>query len=182
MTNRRSFLATLAGGAAFAGLPLLGSPKTKPRPSNDVGLLNTALELEHTAIFAYGLAAGSGLLSKGVLGVGGLFKTSHETHREALTAVIKQLGGFPMAPRKDYDLSAFELKTEVDVLRLALFLEMKAARTYQKAISQFHNAKLLDAAARIMGDEVSHAAVLRGALGKGPVGFYGQIDEEGFAS
>jgi hypothetical protein len=163
-------------------LPAVAGPKTRTRPSSDVGLLNIALELEHTAIYAYGLAAGSGLLSKGVLSVGGLFKASHETHREALTAVIKQTGGFPMPPRKDYDLSAFDLKTEVDVLRLALFLEMKAARTYQKALSQFRNPKLLDAAARIMGDEVSHAAVLRGALGKGPVGFYGQIDEEGFAS
>lgn len=179
MTNRRSFLAALAGGAA-AGLPLVAGPKAKGRSTPDVGLLNIALELEHTAIFAYGLAAGSGLLSSGALAVGGLFKASHETHREALSAVIKQLGGFPMAPRKAYDLSAFDLKTEVDVLRLALFLEMKAARTYQKALSQFRNPKLLDAAARIMGDEVSHAAVLRGALGKGPVGFYGQLDEEGF--
>ena len=32
----------------------------------------------------------------------------------------------------------------------------------------------------LMGDEVSHAAVLRGALGKGPVGFYSQLDEAGF--
>ena len=182
MTNRRSFLATLAGGAAAAGIPLAAAPKPKPRSAPDVALLNIALEIEHTAIFAYGLAAGSGLLSKGVLSVGGLFKASHESHRAALTAVIQQAGGFPMAPRKEYDLSAFDLKTEVDVLRLALFLEMKAARTYQKAISQFHNAKLLDAAARIMGDEVSHAAVLRGALGKGPVRFYGQLDEEGFGS
>lgn len=180
MTNRRSFLVTLAGGAAAAGLPLAGAATRAPRPPSDVALLNIALELEHTAIYAYGLAGGSGLLSKGVLAVGGLFKASHETHREALTAVIKQLGGFPMAPRKAYDLSAFDLKTEVDVLRLALFLEMKAARTYQKAVSQFRNPKLMEAAARIMGDEVSHAAVLRGALGKGPVGFYGQLDEEGF--
>lgn len=180
MTTRRSFLQILAGTAAASSLPLLGGGAKGSRPPSDVALLNVALELEHTAIYAYGLAAGSGLLSKGSLGVGGLFKASHETHREALTAVVKQAGGFPMGPRKDYDLSAFDLKTEADVLRLALFLEMRAARTYQKALSQFRNPRLLDAAARIMGDEVSHAAVLRGALGKGPVGFYGQLDEEGF--
>ena len=180
MTDRRSFLVTLAGGAAAASLPLGAQSRKTSRPPSDVALLNIALELEHTAIYAYGLAGGSGLLSKGVLSVGGLFKASHETHREALTAVIQQAGGFPMAPRKSYDLSAFELKTEGDVLRLALFLEMKAARTYHKALSQFRNPKLLDAAARIMGDEVSHATVLRSALGKAPVGFYGQLDEEGF--
>ena len=130
MTDRRSFLVTLAGGAAAAGLPALGGTPKASRPPSDVALLNIALEIEHTAIYAYGLAGGSGLLSKGTLGVSGLFKVSHESHREALAAVIKQMGGFPMAPRKDYDLSAFDLKTEVDVLRLALFLEMKAARTY----------------------------------------------------
>ena len=81
MTNRRSFLKTLAGGATAAGLPLLGGPKASTHPPSDVALLNIALELEHTAIYAYGLAAGSGLLSKGALSVGGLFKTSHETHR-----------------------------------------------------------------------------------------------------
>ncbi len=179
MSDRRSFLTTLAGGAALAGLPALGEG---PKPPSDVALLNIALELEHTAVYAYGLAAGSGLLSKGALAVGGLFKSSHESHREALSAVIHQLGGFPMASKKEYDLSAFELKTEVDVLRLALFLEMKAARTYQKALSQFRNHRLLDAAARILGDEVSHATVLRNALGKGPVGFYVQLDEAGFDS
>jgi hypothetical protein len=181
MTDRRSFLTTLGVGGA---LLLPGSElwaDTKPgRAPSDVALLNMALELEHTAIFAYGLAAGSGLLSKGVLEVGGTFKASHETHRDALAAAVKELKGSPIPARKSYDLSAFDLKTEADVLRLALFLEMKAANTYQKALAQFRHKRLLDAAGRIMGDEVSHAAVLRGALGKAPVGFYGQLDEVGF--
>ena len=57
------------------------------------------------------------------------------------------------------------------------FLEMKAARAYQAAVSQFKTKSLLEAAARIMGDEVSHATILRAALGKAPAGFYSQIDE-----
>ena len=57
------------------------------------------------------------------------------------------------------------------------FLEMKAARAYQSAVSQFKTKALLEAAARIMGDDVSHATILRAALGKAPVGFYSQIDE-----
>ena len=192
MADRRGFLSTLAGGAALAALPALslgcGKPTTAPgaggsdRPVSDLTLLNGALDLEHTAVFAYGLAGGSGLLSKGALAVGGTFKTSHETHREALTAVIRSLGGSPVDAKASYDLSAFELKTEVDVLRLALFLEMKAARAYQAAIAKLQSRSLLDAAARIMGDEVSHAAILRSVLGKAPVGFYGQIDEVGFDS
>ena len=77
----------------------------------------------------------------------------------------------------EHDFSAFELKSEADVLRLALFLEMKAARAYQSAIAQFKTKALLDAAARIMGAEVSHATILRSALGKAPTGFFSQIDE-----
>lgn len=184
MSERRLFLSTLMGGAALAASgSLVGclKPQATPggdsRPTGDLSLLNGALVLEHTAIYAYGLAGGSGLLSKGVLAVGGTFKGSHESHREALSAVIRSLGGSPADPKKDYDFSAFELKSEADVLRLALFLEMKAARAYQAAASQFKTRSLVEAAARIMGDEVSHATILRAALGKAPVGFYNQIDE-----
>jgi hypothetical protein len=180
MTDRRSFLASLAGGA---GLFLFGAPGlaagTGKAPS-DVALLNVALELEHTAVFAYGLAAGSGLLSKGALEVGGLFKQSHEGHRAALEQVIKDLKGFPIPARKSYDFAAFELKTEADVLRLALFLEMKAAHAYQAALPKFRKRALTEAAGRILGDEVNHAVILRGALGKGPVGGWHQLDEVGF--
>lgn len=181
MAERRTFLRTLIGGTALLGiggleLPALEAAETRRAPS-DVALLNTALELEHTAIYAYGFAAGSGLLSPGTLAVGGTFKGSHETHRAALTQAIKDLKGFPIAARKSYSFDAFELKTEGDVLRLALFLELKAAHAYNDSLKQFRHKALLDAAGRIMGDEVSHAAVLRGALGKGPVAFWNQLDE-----
>ena len=180
MTPRRAFLASMLGGAALAGLGpatrLLGGESLDRAPS-DVALLNLALELEHTAIFAYTLAGGSGLLSAGALGVGALFKGSHQRHRDTLAKVVSGLGGFPIAAQRSYDFSAFELKTEWDVLRLALFLEMKAAHTYQKALAKFRRKALLDAAGSILGDEVSHAAVLRAALGKGPVAFFRQLDE-----
>lgn len=184
MQHRRIFLNTLLGGATLAASGSLlackkaaATPLGDARPTGDLSLLNGALVLEHTAIYAYGLAGGSGLLSKGVLSVGGTFKASHESHREALSAVIHDLGGSPADARKDYDFSAFDLKTEADVLRLALFLEMKAARAYQAAVAHFQTRSLMEAAARILGDEVSHAAILRSALGKAPVGFYSQIDE-----
>ena len=184
MSDRRVFLNTMLGGATLAASGSLlackkttASPTGDSRPTGDLSILNGALVLEHTAIYAYGLAGGSGLLSKGVLAVGGTFKASHEAHREALSAVIHNLGGSPADARKEYDFSAFDLKTEADVLRLALFLEMKAARAYQTAVAQFQTRALMEAAARILGDEVSHAAILRAALGKAPVGFYSQIDE-----
>lgn len=179
MTARRSFLTALFGGAGLAALGPAGlqAGTDLQKAPSDVALLNIALELEHTAIYAYGLAGGSGLLSKGALEVGGLFRGSHARHRDTLVKAVKDLGGFPLVPRPSYDFSAFELKTEADLLRLALFLEMKAAHTYQQALARFRRKALLEAAGSILGDEVSHAAVLRSALGKGPVAFYRQLDE-----
>lgn len=176
MNPRRHFLSTLLGGASLAAGSSLRGNELEKAPS-DVALLNVALELEHAAIFAYGLAGGSGLLSKGALEVGGIFKGSHERHRDVLTQVVRGLGGFPIAPQAAYRFDAFELKTEKDVLRLALFLELKAARTYQKALARFRRKSLLDAAGSILGDEASHAAVLRAALGAAPMPFYRQLDE-----
>ena len=181
MAERRAFLKSFAGAAALLGLGGLELPALEAadrgRAPSDVALLNTALELEHTAIFAYSLAAGSGLLSKGAAETGGTFKMSHETHRAALIEAIKAQKGFPIAAKKSYSFPAFDLKTEADVLRLALFLEMGAAHAYHEALRQFRNKGLLDAAGRIMGDEVSHAAVLRAALGKPPVPFWHSMDE-----
>ncbi|HJV90944.1 MAG TPA: ferritin-like domain-containing protein [Holophagaceae bacterium] len=180
MTDRRDFLASLAGGTGLFLFGGRGLQAGTGRPPSDVALLNVALELEHTAVYAYGLAAGSGLLSKGTLEVGGIFKQSHEGHRAALTQAIRDLKGFPIPARKSYDFSAFELKTEADVLRLALFLEMKAAHAYQSALPKFRKRALTEAAGHILGDEVNHAVILRSALGKGPVGGWGQLDEVGF--
>lgn len=181
MSERRTFLRAVVGGTALLGIGGLELPTLEAadrgRAPSDVALLNTALELEHTAIFAYGLAAGSGLLSKGALEAGVLFKGSHETHRAALAQAIKDQKGFPIAAKPSYSFDAFELKTEADVLRLALFLEMKAAHAYNDALRQFRHKGLLDAAGRIMGDEVGHAATLRAALGKGPTAFWHQLDE-----
>lgn len=171
MLQRRELLAALAGAMS---LPLLGR---STKPVSDVALLNGALELEHMAVYAYDLAGGAKLLSAPALGVAQLFKGSHEAHREALGKAIKNLGGFPINPEKQYRFEAFELRTEIDVLRLALFLELKAVRAYRDALSRFRHRDLALAAGRILADEASHATTLRAALGKGPVAFAGQLDE-----
>lgn len=172
MPNRRELLAALAGAVS---LPVLG--RSRGGPVSDVALLNHALELEHMAVFAYSLAGGSPLLSAPALGLATLFKGSHEAHREALEKAIRGLGGFPITPEKRYTFDAFELRTESDVVRLALFLELKAVRAYREALAQFRHRPLCSAASRILADEASHAAVLRAALGKGPVAFASQLDE-----
>jgi len=178
VTPRRTFLQTILGGVAVLPLGASGGSDGTARAPSDVALLNIALELEHTAIFAYGLGGGSGLLSRGVLEVGGLFRGSHERHRDTLAKVVVGLGGHPIAARRSYAFDAFELKTEKDILRLALFLEMKAARTYQQALARLRRKALLETAGAILGDEVSHATALRATLGLGPVAHFRQLDED----
>lgn len=90
--NRRQFLGRGATLSA-AALALLGGREAlaagmKGDAAKDVGILNVALGLEHEAINAYQLGAGSGLLQKPVLDVAVQFQGHHKVHRDALIATI----------------------------------------------------------------------------------------------
>ncbi|HEY1252840.1 MAG TPA: ferritin-like domain-containing protein [Thermoanaerobaculia bacterium] len=155
----------LALGLAAAGRPLLALPEKADAPADDVLLLNTALALEHEAIWAYGLAGNSGLLSAKAKEVGLLFQGSHEIHRDLLVDVIKRKGGQPVDARKEYVFTV-PLKKEEDVLQLAFTLEVGAARAYLSVVDKFQDRSLSASASRILSDEVLHATVLRSVLGR----------------
>ncbi len=163
---RQAATTGLALGLAAAGRPLIALPeKAGDAPADDVLLLNTALALEHEAIWAYGLAGHSGLLSAKAQSVGLLFQGSHEIHRDLLVDVIKRKGGQPVDARKEYVFDV-PLKKEEDVLELAFKLEVGAARAYLSVVDKFQDRALSASASRILSDEVLHATVLRGVLGR----------------
>jgi rubrerythrin len=151
-----------AGGAAQA--------QPSMSVSNDVNILNVALGLEHEAINAYQLGAGSGLLQKAVLDVAVAFQSHHKAHRDALIATIEQLGGKPVMEKKldDYAkaLNASSLKSQTDVLMLAARLELGATNAYLGVIPSFRDNKLGQVAARLAADETMHYTALTGALGQ----------------
>lgn len=156
----------LALGLAAAGRPLLAlSPKDGVLEGDDLTLLNTALALEHEAIWAYGLAGKSGLLSEKAKEVGLLFQGSHEIHRDLIVGVLKKKGGTPVEPKKEY-VFGVPLGNEKEVLELAFKLEVGAARAYLSVIEKFRDRALAAAAGRILSDEVLHATVLRSVLGR----------------
>jgi hypothetical protein len=160
--------AGLALGLAAAGKPLFALPgKGKPLAPmyDDIALMNTALSLEHEAIWAYGLAGKSGLLSAKAKEVGLLFQGSHEIHRDLLADAIKNKSGQPVEPKKEYKFGV-PLANEKDVLELAFKLEIGAARVYLYTVDRFQDRALAAAAGRILSDEVLHATVLRGVLGR----------------
>ena len=136
----------------------------------DTGILNIALTLEHEAINAYQLGAGSGLLQKPVLDVAVRFQADHKAHRDALTATIRKLGGTPVAELKPEDyarsLKAETLKSQADVLDLAARLELGATNAYLSVIPSFKDAQLAKVAGRLAADEAYHWTLLNNALGR----------------
>ena len=136
--------------------------------SADIDTLNVALGLEHEAIAAYQVGAESGLLKKDVLKVAVGFQSDHKQHRDILAKTIGQLGGTAVADMK-HKFPVEKLKSQADVLRFALGLEMGAASAYLSTIPGFENRDLAKAAASIMGVETQHVAILKSVLGEAPV-------------
>jgi hypothetical protein len=167
-------IALLAGGVHAENVIRDGAGKAlrvgSDAAAGDVSILNVALGLEHEAINAYQLGAGSGLLQKGVLEVAVLFQSHHKAHRDALIATIEKMGGRPVQERTlaEYAaaLKADTLKSQGDVLALAMRLEQGASNAYLGVIPAFKTSALGQVAARLAADEVMHYTALAGALGR----------------
>jgi hypothetical protein len=174
-TARRTFLARSSGlTLSAAAVALLAGTRAAQAQSSasmdgDVAILNVALGLEHEAIGAYQLGAGSGLLQKPVLDVAVSFQSHHKAHRDALIATIQKMGGKPVAEKSldDYAkaLGAAALRNQTDVLMLAAKLELGATNAYLGVIPSFRDNKLAQVAARLAADETMHWTVLSQALG-----------------
>ena len=133
-------------------------------------MLNVALGLEHEAIAAYQLGAGSGLLQPAVLETAVLFQGHHKEHRDLLAKTIVTLGGTPVQPKADgfyaEKLQADTLKSQADVLVLAHRLEEQAANAYLGVIPSFRDPKLAQVAGRLATDETMHWTALTQAIGR----------------
>lgn len=176
-STRRSMLGfsgALLSAAAISALAdtpaALAAAKGSAASSGDVDILNVALGLEHEAIAAYSIGAGSGLLSPDVLKVAVLFQGHHKGHRDALVATIQKLGGKPVAALADADYAkkldvANTVKSATDVLRLAQKLEKGAANAYIGVIPAFGSKDLAKVAGQLAADEATHWALLSNALG-----------------
>ena len=155
---------------AAAGIVLPGEAWAKGKKSV-VPHLNTAIEKENRAVWAYRTASGTGKLSDSILRVASAFLAQHKEHASALSAVVRKLGGVPTGMRSTYDISPFnpDLANERGILILALKLESDAVKAYYGALGMLKDPGLRAAAAGIFADDAMHVAVLRGALGLDPV-------------
>lgn len=162
----------LTAGALLgtAGIVLPEAAWAKGKTSLVPGL-NSAIEKENRAIWAYRTAAGTGKLSESMERVAHAFMAQHKEHAAALATVVRKLRGVPPAIRATYDLAPFnpDLASERGILILALKLESDAVKAYYDALNMLKDPGLRASAAGIFADEAMHVAVLRGALGLDPV-------------
>ena len=172
---RRHFLAGSTLSLSAGAIALLAGRESMAQGAQasagqDIAILNVALGLEHEAINAYQLGAGSGLLQKPVLDVALRFQADHKAHRDALIATIRKLGGSPAEEKSlaDYarSLKADTLKSQADVLDLAARLELGATNAYLGVIPAFKDGALAKVAGRLAADETLHWTVLNNALGR----------------
>ncbi len=152
--------ASLAGGAALAA---------STAQSRDVGVIQTALALEHEGIAAYQIAGKSGLLSPGTLKLALIFMGHHQAHRDSLAKLVSQAGDRPVEPKTDAqyisELKLDTLKSEGDVVALATRLERGAASAYIGQITALKDPKLAKLFAEISADEAIHWTTLNNAAG-----------------
>ncbi|MCC6742333.1 MAG: ferritin-like domain-containing protein [Acidobacteria bacterium] len=135
--------------------------------AEDIKIVNIALGLEYQAIYAYDVAASTGLLSAGTKGVALLFQSQHKEHAALEENAIKQLGGTPVARQEKYELGDLSgIKTEKDLLTFALGKEAGAASAYMGVLSMLSNKDLIPVVAGIGANEAQHAALLRFAMGE----------------
>jgi len=172
---RRLFLGRSGGlvlsGAAvalLAGRHALAAT-TSDAKASDVQILNTAIGAELEAIAAYQLGAESKLLTQPVLNLALTFQGHHKEHVALLSSTVEKLGGKAVVAKAKYNFPVDQLKSQLDVLKLAAKLEQGAVSAYLGAVPLFGNRDLSKAAASILGDEAMHWAVLRQAIGEAPV-------------
>lgn len=171
--SRRTFLqqagAMTLGASAASMLAVRPAIAAPAKFRTDVGVIQTALALEHEGIAAYRLAGKSGLLSKGTLEVATIFAGHHEAHRDSLAKLVMQAGAKPVEPKSDAeyvaDLKLGSLKSEKDVVALATVLERGAASAYIGQINAIRDPKLANLFASISADEATHWATLNSAGG-----------------
>jgi rubrerythrin len=158
----------LGTGTALAmiGSGLLGPFITAAEAATegDIKILQFAATSERTAIKAYTDAAGTGLLSPGVLAVAKGFMADHMAHRDALEGAIKAAG---MTPETGVIAITYPpLKSESDILTFAETLERGAASAYLSSIPKLQDRNLAQVAGSILGVETTHVAILAYTLTK----------------
>lgn len=177
-SSRREILTAslaLAGGAGAALIASCGGASSKTpstetvstiQMQDDAAILGTLLDLEASAIVAYGtvapLLAGSRQTLARTLGA------QERRHAAALRAAMAPLGEQPAVPKSpdEYRSTFPPLRNARDALGFALDVEDTAIGAYADAIGKVVTDSVRVTLAAILASECEHASVVLGQLGR----------------
>jgi hypothetical protein len=130
----------------------------------DVEILNFALTLEYLEADFYNVKGRQLSLSGKAKSYAKAFGEEEADHVNALTAVIKQMGGKPVAKPK----FVFPVSSQSTFVALASVLENTGVGAYNGAAPSLQSKQVLAAAGGIVQVEARHAAAINLLLGKSP--------------
>ncbi len=166
--TRSSFI--LRGALAAGGLYGLGavtpfvSAAFAESGSGDVEILNFALTLEYLEADFYNVKGKTVGLSGTAKSYARMFGEEEADHVNALTAVIKQLGGTPVSK----PTFVFPVSSQHSFLKLASVLENTGVGAYNGAAPSLRSKEVLAAAGGIVQIEARHAAAIDLLIGTSP--------------
>jgi rubrerythrin len=128
----------------------------------DTELLNSLLDLEHRAIAAY--TAAQPLLPRASARIAKRFLGEEVDHSEDVSALVREAGGKPNAPRQTYDLG--HPRTHAQLLQLLYDVEAVQLAAYLDAIPRLSPGPIRAAASAILANDAQHVSILRPMLGR----------------
>jgi hypothetical protein len=157
----------VAAGAVLAAgtIPLLVRVRDAfAQAEDDESIISAAVALEATLAAAYQRSQNQ------LGGIARLFRNQERQHAAALTAALRRLGGTPGGGADESALGG--LAAAAGRRNRALFaveLENNAVRAYIDAHRKLRDARLMQLASTILGNEGQHLTVLRQIGGRPPV-------------
>jgi hypothetical protein len=166
--TRASFLTrgALAAGALYGAGAVTSfvSSALAQGAGGDLEVLNFALTLEYLEADFYNVADRRAGLSGKARNYARTFGEQESAHVSALTTVIRQMGGTPVAK----PTFVFPAGDERSFLKLASELENTGVGAYNGAGPSLHSKQVLAAAGAIVQVEARHAAAIDLLIGQSP--------------
>jgi hypothetical protein len=146
---------------------------SKEDKQHDIEVLNRSLYFENQGVWAYDFAAtklSQTDVGKAVLALALENKADHQKHQELLISAIHDLGGTPVEPERQYDVSDYlkkregDIDSDINIAKLALAIETDAAVGYIGDTMELKSRALMALTAGIANVEAIHAARIRTAF------------------
>jgi rubrerythrin len=130
--------------------------------TSDLEVVNYALTLEHLENHFYKMVNSSGLLQDDAASYFMVIGAHEQAHVDALTAVVRHLGGTPAEEQSSYNFATLgDTTTPEGILAIAEMLEHTGVMAYNGAGPEIMDKSLLANAGAIVNVEARHLAIIR---------------------